>query len=62
MATATISTMLVPVFGLILSQLILAEKMTASVLLGSGLIIFGIIIATSKSTSLKKMDRLDREL
>ena len=62
MATATISTMLVPVFGLILSQLIFAEKMTASVLLGSGLIIFGIIIATSKSTSLKKMDRLDREL
>lgn len=48
MATATISSMLVPVFGLILSSIILSEKLTFSFLFGSTLIIFGIVIATKR--------------
>jgi len=44
-ATATISTMLVPVFGLTFSSLIIGEKMTFSIIVGSLLIISGIIIA-----------------
>ncbi len=44
-ATATISTMLVPVFGLTFSSLIIDEKMNPSVIIGSLLIISGIIIA-----------------
>lgn len=45
MVTATISTLLVPIFGLLFSNLLLDERMTASILIGSGLIILGIIIA-----------------
>lgn len=45
MVTATISTLLVPIFGLLFSSLLLDERMTTSILIGSGLIILGIIIA-----------------
>ncbi|MBP1971217.1 drug/metabolite transporter (DMT)-like permease [Virgibacillus natechei] len=46
MVTATISTLLVPIFGLVFSSILLDEKLTAGVLTGSALIIIGIIIAT----------------
>ncbi|GAB3068789.1 DMT family transporter [Virgibacillus ainsalahensis] len=46
MVSATISTLLVPMFGLIFSSILLDEKLTAGVLTGSILIIIGIIIAT----------------
>lgn len=45
MVTATISTLLVPIFGLAFSSLILSETMTFGTLIGSTLIITGIIIA-----------------
>ncbi|MDY0396125.1 DMT family transporter [Virgibacillus halophilus] len=45
MVTATISTLLVPIFGLLFSSLVLGENMTAGVITGSCLIIAGIIIA-----------------
>lgn len=45
MVTATISTLLVPIFGLLFSSLIIDEKMSVGVMIGSGLIIFGIIVA-----------------
>lgn len=48
MVTATISTLLVPIFGLFLSNLILGEIMTTSVVIGSLLIIFGIVISQVK--------------
>lgn len=48
MVTATIATLLVPIFGLSFSSLLLNEEMTTSILIGSGLIIFGIIIAQIK--------------
>src|SRR5699024_8104150 len=45
MVTATISTLLVPIFELAFSSLILSETMTFGTLIGSTLIITGIIIA-----------------
>jgi len=45
MVTATISTLLVPVFGLMFSYIILDEQLSLGIIIGSGLIIFGIIIA-----------------
>ncbi|MEC5422918.1 DMT family transporter [Virgibacillus sp. C22-A2] len=45
MVTATISTLLVPMFGLVFSSLLLNEKMSAGVAVGSGMIIAGILIA-----------------
>lgn len=45
MATATIATLLVPIFGLLFSWLILDEKISAGVIVGSGLIICGIVVA-----------------
>ena len=48
MATATIATMLVPVFGLIFSALLLGEEITLGIIVGSSFIIFGIIIAQRK--------------
>ncbi|MGM8364556.1 DMT family transporter [Virgibacillus sp. W0181] len=48
MVTATISMMLVPVFGLVLSIVLLGEKLTVSVSIGSILIISGIMIANVK--------------
>ncbi|MEN1967372.1 DMT family transporter [Lentibacillus sp. N15] len=58
MVTATISTLLVPIFGLVFSSLIIGEKMTAGVLVGSGLIIFGIVVAqlTRKEKLSQKAD------
>jgi drug/metabolite transporter (DMT)-like permease len=48
MATATISTLLVPMFGLLFSSMILNEELTLGVIAGSALIISGIIIAQIK--------------
>jgi len=48
MVTATISTLLVPIFGLFLSNLILGEQMTTSVVIGSLLIIVGIFVSQVK--------------
>ncbi|WBX78595.1 DMT family transporter [Virgibacillus salarius] len=48
MVTATISTLLVPMFGLLFSSFLLGEKMTFGILGGSGMIIIGIIIAQKK--------------
>lgn len=45
MVTATISTLLVPIFGLLFSYLILDESFTTGVLIGSLLIILGIIVS-----------------
>lgn len=55
MATATISTLLVPVFGLIFSHLLLGEKLTMGILIGSILIISGIIVSTRKKESTKQL-------
>ncbi|QQK76478.1 DMT family transporter [Salicibibacter cibarius] len=46
MVTATISTLLVPIFGLTFSSLLLGEQLTVGILTGSALIIAGIVIAT----------------
>lgn len=48
MVTATISTLLVPMFGLLFSSFLLGEKMTFGILGGLGMIIIGIIIAQKK--------------
>lgn len=45
MVTATISTMLVPVCGLLLSRLMIGEQLTVNIIIGSIFIIFGIIVA-----------------
>ncbi|MYL40280.1 DMT family transporter [Virgibacillus salexigens] len=45
MVSATISTLLVPMFGLIFSSFLLGEKITLGVFAGSVMIIIGIIIA-----------------
>lgn len=42
--TATISTLLVPIFGLLLSYLIIDEALTVSILIGSSMIILGIML------------------
>lgn len=63
MVTATISTLLVPIFGLTFSSLILSEQMSLGVLVGSGLIILGIIIAqvAMKTKKDRKMSVDQRE-
>src|SRR5699024_4281676 len=48
MVTATISTLLVPIFGLFFSAILLDESLTIGVLAGTGMIILGIIIAQVK--------------
>lgn len=48
MVTATISTQLVPVFGLMFSAVILDEVLTMGVIVGTGMIIVGIIITQIK--------------
>jgi len=48
MVTATISTLLVPIFGLTFSSILLGEEMTIGVIAGSAMIISGIIIAQIK--------------
>ncbi|WP_411954945.1 DMT family transporter [Alkalibacillus sp. S2W] len=45
MVTATISTLLVPMFGLILSSLLLNEQLTIGVITGSTLILVGIVLS-----------------
>ncbi|RPF55843.1 DMT family transporter [Aquisalibacillus elongatus] len=46
MVTATISTLLVPVFGLLLGWILIEETITWSIFIGSTLILIGIIIST----------------
>lgn len=48
MVTATISTLLVPIFGLFLSAIILDEKLSISIVVGTGLIILGIMMVQIK--------------
>lgn len=48
MVTATISTLLVPLFGLIFSSILLQEQLTIGILTGSALIIIGILTAQKK--------------
>ena len=55
MATATISTMLVPIFGLVFSNMLLGEKLTTGILIGSVLIIVGIIIAQAAGKRPRKV-------
>jgi len=45
MVTATLSTLLVPIFGLLFSFMILDEKLSLSILVGTALIITGIVMA-----------------
>lgn len=45
MVTATLSTLLVPVFGLFFGWWILGEELTGSILAGSALVIAGIVVA-----------------
>ncbi|WP_085991328.1 DMT family transporter [Oceanobacillus senegalensis] len=49
MVTATISTLLVPIFGLLFSSLLLEEEMTVSMFIGSSMIIVGIALAQLKN-------------
>ncbi|WP_227001880.1 DMT family transporter [Virgibacillus necropolis] len=48
MVTATLATLLVPIFGLLFSRLILGETFTLGITMGSTLIIIGIIVAQVK--------------
>ncbi|MET3683592.1 drug/metabolite transporter (DMT)-like permease [Alkalibacillus flavidus] len=48
MVTATISTLLVPMFGLLFSHLLLNEALTASIMAGSTLILLGIALTQIK--------------
>ena len=54
MATATIATLLVPIFGLLFSQLLLQEHITIGVIVGASLIIVGIIFAQKTKRELLK--------
>ncbi|MUV37219.1 putative cystine transporter YijE [Lentibacillus sp. JNUCC-1] len=54
MVTATISTLLVPIFGLLFSSIILNETLTPGVITGSVLIIAGIIIAQLSAKQMQK--------
>lgn len=49
MVAATISIMLVPVFGLLFSSILLDERLTTSIMIGSLLIIIGIVLAQKKT-------------
>src|SRR5690606_3778810 len=53
MATATIATLLVPIFGLLFSVLLLGEKMSIGILVGSSLIICGIVVAQKGNKEIK---------
>ncbi|MGJ9385725.1 DMT family transporter [Salipaludibacillus sp. CF4.18] len=53
MVTATISTLLVPIFGLLFSSLLLKEQLTIGVIIGSSLILIGIIVAQMKQPRVK---------
>ena len=45
MVTATISTQLVPIFGLFFSAILLGERLSIGIIVGAGMIITGILIA-----------------
>lgn len=45
MATATIATLLVPIFGLLFSQVLLGERITVEIIFGAGFIMTGIVLA-----------------
>ncbi|RKQ35887.1 DMT family transporter [Oceanobacillus halophilus] len=49
MVTATISTLLVPIFGLMFSTWLLDEVLTTTILIGSAFIIIGIVIVQKKN-------------
>lgn len=53
MVTATISTLLVPIFGLLFSSILLKEQLTIGVITGSSLILIGIIVAQMKQFRVK---------
>jgi len=56
MVTATIATLLVPVFGLLFSRFILQEQLTISVMTGASFIIIGIIVAQKVKRKKVKSD------
>lgn len=53
MATATIATLLVPIFGLLFSELLIGEKMSIGIIVGSSLIICGIVVAQKSNKEIK---------
>lgn len=55
MVSATISTLLVPMFGLVFSSLILQEELTIGIIIGFALIISGIVIAQIKKRDKSSM-------
>ncbi|MEI3607373.1 DMT family transporter [Pseudogracilibacillus sp. SE30717A] len=61
MATATIATLLVPIFGLIFSALFLGEEMSVGIVVGSGLIICGIVVAQKRKKE-NKGERLKESI
>ncbi len=61
MATATIATLLVPIFGLIFSALFLGEEMSVGIIVGSGLIICGIVVAQKRKKE-NKDERLKESI
>lgn len=54
MVTATISTLLVPIFGLFFSALLIDEKLSLGVIVGTGLIILGIVVSQVKKKTTHK--------
>lgn len=55
--TATISTLLVPIFGLLLSYLLIDEILTTSIFIGSSMIILGIfLVQTTKKEQTEMID------
>lgn len=57
MVTATLATLLVPVFGLLFSGLLLGEEITINVLLGTCFILCGIVIAQVHGRRKKQKDK-----
>lgn len=57
MITATIASMLVPVFGMFLSYLILDEQLTINLLLGASIIIAGIVVSQIKQKNRAETNR-----
>ncbi|WAA10086.1 DMT family transporter [Fervidibacillus albus] len=57
MATATISTLLVPIFGLLFSHVLLGEAITVETMVGSLFIILGIVISQRKKKFIRQQRR-----
>src|SRR5699024_10330237 len=55
MVTATLSTLLVPVFGLLFSSVLYDEKLTTGVMAGADFILSGIVIAQLSKSKHKKV-------